>query len=85
MTRSDLALAAKKATLLAFDRVLGLGLETWAPEVDKIPPEIEALAQQRQAARGEKRWKEADALREQLLAAGYGVEDTPAGARIRKI
>jgi cysteinyl-tRNA synthetase len=85
MTRSDLALAAKKATLLAFDRVFGLGLETWAPEVDEIPPEIEALAQQRQAARGEKRWKEADALREQLLAAGYGVEDTPAGARIRKI
>jgi len=74
----------KKATLLVYDRVFGLGLETWVPAVDEIPAEIESLVQQRQAARKEKHWQEADALRVKLLAAGYEVEDTPDGPRIQK-
>ena len=84
MARSDLSPAVKKATFLVYDRVFGLGVETWVPAVDEIPAEIESLVQQRQAARGEKRWKEADALRMQLLAAGYEIEDTPGGPRIHR-
>ncbi len=84
LARSDLSPAVKKATLLAFDQVLGLGLETWAPKEEEVPPEIEALVQQRQAARREKRWQAADALRNQILAAGFTVEDTPTGPQLHK-
>lgn len=38
-----------------------------------------ALVEQRQAARTAKNWPEADALRDQIIAAGYEVEDTPEG------
>lgn len=69
--------------MLQFDQVLGLGLAGWQPVAASIPVEILALATQRQQARAEKRWQEADALRAQLKAAGYEVEDTPQGPRVR--
>jgi cysteinyl-tRNA synthetase len=37
--------------------------------------------EQRQAARARKDWAAADAVRDQLKAAGIVVEDTPAGPR----
>jgi len=81
--KSDLPDPAKKATILDFDRVLGLGLDSWLPAEEEIPDEVMALVQQRQQARAEKRWKEADALRERIERAGYRIEDTPEGPRVR--
>jgi cysteinyl-tRNA synthetase len=43
------------------------------------------LVQQRQQARIEKRWRDADALRAQIKAAGYEIEDTAQGARVRAL
>jgi cysteinyl-tRNA synthetase len=83
LVRSDLPAPVKKATLLEFDRVLGLGLKDWQPTEEVIPAEILALAEQRQAARKEKRWADADALRNQVAAAGYEIEDTPQGPRVK--
>ncbi len=83
LVKSALPDAVKKATMLKFDAVLGLRLAEWRPAELEIPAEIVALAQQRQEARAAKRWQEADALRAQLKAAGYEVEDTPAGPRVR--
>jgi cysteinyl-tRNA synthetase len=83
LVRSDLPPATKKATLLHLDGVLGLGLAEWQPAATIVPDEILALAQQRQQARAEKRWKDADALRDQIKAAGYELEDTPQGPRVR--
>ena len=83
MVKSALPAAVKKATLLEFDRVLGLGLAAWAPAEKAIPADILALVDQRQAARREKRWKDADALRDQIIAAGYILEDTPQGPRVK--
>ena len=34
-------------------------------------------------ARAERRWQEADALRDQIVAAGYEIEDTDEGPRIK--
>jgi cysteinyl-tRNA synthetase len=79
-----LAAATKKATLLQIDRVLGLRLAEWQPVEESVPETIQALAQRRQAARVEKRWREADQLRAEIQAAGYEVEDTPQGPRVTR-
>jgi cysteinyl-tRNA synthetase len=83
LVKSDLPASIKKATLLVYDRVLGLRLAEWQPPEDVIPAEILSLVEQRQAARKEKRWKDADSLRQQVTEAGYEIEDTPQGPRVR--
>jgi cysteinyl-tRNA synthetase len=83
LAKSDLSPATKKATLLEFDMILGLRLADWVPTEETVPDEITALVQQRQQARKEKRWKEADALRDQITAAGYEIEDTPQGPKVK--
>ncbi|HEX5947519.1 MAG TPA: DALR domain-containing protein, partial [Acidimicrobiales bacterium] len=59
---------------------LGLALRT---EAATAPDEVLAWAAERDAARAAKDWARADALRDQITAAGYVVEDTPSGAVVR--
>ena len=82
IAKGDLPDATKKATIVEFDKVLGLRLAEWSPTVEPIPEEIMALAQQRHEARLEKRWQEADQLRAQIAAAGYTVKDTAEGPQV---
>jgi cysteinyl-tRNA synthetase len=84
LVKSDLPDATKKATILFFDQVMGLRLAEWAPVEETIPDDVMALVEQRTAARQEKRWQDADVLRVQVTAAGYEIEDTPQGPRVRK-
>jgi len=84
LVKSDLPDATKKATVLFFDQVLGLRLAEWEPVEEVIPDEILALVEQRTEARKARRWQHADALRDQVVAAGYEIEDTPQGPRVRK-
>jgi cysteinyl-tRNA synthetase len=83
LTRSNLDPAMKKATILEFDRVLGLGLKDWHPEEIRIPEEIQVLLEARKLARVEKRWADADKIRKQITDEGFDIEDTASGARIR--
>lgn len=83
LVKSDLPPAAKKATLLLYDHVLGLGLADWKPAEETVPEHILELVQQRQLARKDKRFKDADALRIQVTEAGFDIEDTPQGPRVR--
>jgi len=63
------------------DSVLGLGRRgDVAP-----PPEILAVLEERQAARKAKDFKRADLLRDELKAEGWVIEDTPAGARLKRM
>lgn len=78
----SLSLADRTATLLDFDKVLGLGLELRKVEI--IPESIQALASLREIARKEKDWKRSDELRDLILKEGYTVLDTPTGQRIEK-
>jgi len=84
LVKSDLPPAVKKATLLVFDRVLGLGLGEWKPTEEVVPQEILDLVEQRQQARKEKRWADADALRDRVTEAGYEIMDTPQGPQVRR-
>ena len=54
------------------------GLESLAETV-AAPAGVVALAEQRQVARADRNWVEADVLRDQILAAGWVVRDVPDG------
>jgi cysteinyl-tRNA synthetase len=73
----------KRATILDFDTVFGLGLADVSEEV--IPEEITRLAEEREQARKEKEWQKSDDLRAQIESLGYEVKDTENGPRISKI
>jgi len=47
--------------------------------VESMPSEVQALLEQRQTARTEKEWARSDALRDEILALGWQVKDTPNG------
>ncbi len=65
-----------------FDQVLGvLPLQTNSEEISQ---ELQDLLAKREEARSSKNWKAADASRDAILARGYIIEDTPAGARLKK-
>jgi cysteinyl-tRNA synthetase len=82
--RGGVAPAVKRATLLRFDEVLGLGLAAWEPKAETIPPEVQALADARAAARKAKQWADADRLRGELAAHGWEMEDGAGGYRLRR-
>ena len=78
----DAAAAADAlATWETMDSVFGVG----APAEVAVPPEITALLEARQAARKAKDFKRADAIRDELKAKGWVIEDTPKGARVKRI
>lgn len=83
--RHDMTLVAgvKKATLLDFDRVLGLGLGSL--EEETVPEEVLELSRVRQEARIAKNWPLSDELREKIEALGYSVKDTEKGSSVSKI
>ncbi|MBG89252.1 MAG: cysteine--tRNA ligase [Verrucomicrobiales bacterium] len=49
-----------------------------------VPPEIQSLAEERQAARKAKDFQRSDEIRDQLAAQGWVIEDTPKGPRVKK-
>jgi cysteinyl-tRNA synthetase len=67
------------------DQVLGLGLEDtlWEGQrlEERLRPVVEGLLEDRAAARADKDFARADAIRDQLAAAGVVVEDRPGGSR----
>jgi cysteinyl-tRNA synthetase len=63
------------------DSVLGMCTVT---EAD-APPEIVALLEARQAARKAKDFKRSDAIRDELKAKGWVIEDTPKGPKLKKL
>jgi cysteinyl-tRNA synthetase len=72
---------AVAAAVLAACRAVGLVLHV---EAGAVPPEVVALADQRDAARAARDWAVADAMRDELVARGWIVEDTPQGTRVRR-
>jgi cysteinyl-tRNA synthetase len=82
--RGDLPPAVRRATLVRFDEVLGLRLAEWAPQALAVPPDVQAIAEARAAARKAKDWAEADRLRGELAAMGFEMEDQPQGYRLKR-
>ena len=63
------------------DSVLGIG----AKSETEIPAEILALAEARTVAKKAKDFKRADAIRDELKAKGWVIEDSPKGIKLKKL
>ena len=74
--------AAALAAWQKIDAVFGIGHRA---STDEAPPEIAKLLEDRQAARKAKDFKRADALRDELKAKGWVIEDTPKGPRLKRL
>lgn len=83
----------KRATILVFDKVFGLGFGKNREVGEKISvvtpldmtPEISVLLDEREQARSVQNWTRADEIRIIFEKQGFTVEDTPEGAVVRKI
>jgi cysteinyl-tRNA synthetase len=82
----ELGAPERAALLRDFDAILGLGLGTALPRAERSDsdPRIDALVEQREAARRGRDFALADRIRDALAAEGVSVEDTPAGPRWRR-
>jgi len=78
LLKSDLPNEDKLATLLDFDKVLGLNFEKEISKIGterEIPENIQKLLNERKTARDSKDWKKADELRDQIISLGFQVKD----------
>jgi cysteinyl-tRNA synthetase len=73
----------KKATLLDFDKVLGIGLENL--QKIEIPEEVSSLAESRLKAKQEKNYALSDEIRKKINSLGYEILDTKEGFEINKL
>lgn len=76
--------AAKLASLFKFDQILGLKLkETWE-QSHQIPASVSKLMEEREKARKEKDFATSDKLRQEIEQAGFTLEDTVDGVKLKK-
>ena len=76
----------KKIKLLEkFDDVLGLKIKSIKEEKVKIPKEVSDLVKKREEFRAQKKWAEADVMRERIREQGYTIKDTLHGPELEKI
>ena len=83
MLKSSMGDADKHATILDYDRVLGLSLDQ-VDKAEELPQEIKNLVAERQAARDAKDWAASDRLRDTIQNLGYLVQDTKEGMQVIK-
>jgi cysteinyl-tRNA synthetase len=84
MLKSDISGADKFATIMDFDRVLGLSLDR-VDKLEALPGDVQKLVDDRQAARAARDWAMSDQLRDAIQNMGYTVHDTKDGMKVIKI
>lgn len=83
MLKSSIPSRDKYELLMSFDSVLGLKLnEVKLQKEEPIPQEVMELVRKRDKLRKEKRWGEADRVRQEILKRGYIIEDTTEDSKI---
>ena len=68
-----------------FDRLNRVAALFGGPSGETVPEAIQELVNQRQQARRQKDFAASDAIRDKLAEQGWIVEDTPDGARVKKL
>ena len=72
------------ATILDFDKVLGLNLDIVKKENVNLDTQVEEYAKKRDEARANKDYAQADSFRKMIEDMGYKVMDTPEGTKYAK-
>jgi len=75
----------RAASGLAAWEKIGGALGFAAANDEQAPPELLALLDERQAARRAKDFKRSDAIRDDLKAKGWAIEDTAKGPRLKRV
>lgn len=86
--KADISEATKLAVIGEFDKALSLGLLSAEPEKEEPAGDtahLEELLKKRAEAKKNRDWATADAIRDEVKAAGYMIVDTPEGAVLKKI
>jgi cysteinyl-tRNA synthetase len=83
----DVSDADKKATILDFDRVLGLKLDEVQTEDEsvEIPEHVQKLLKEREIAREKQDWHTSDLIRNEIQALGFELKDTDEGQKVRRV
>jgi cysteinyl-tRNA synthetase len=84
VSRDRDALTAFKELIQEFDSILGLFVSGFPGASIDVPQDIQKMVDERQDARKSRNFKLADELRSKIDSAGYIIEDTPGGVRVRK-
>jgi len=79
------ALMAVRESFELFDSILCLFPGGFPRAAADVPEEILAMVDQRQQARASRDFARADALRDELAAKGWAVDDTPRGVRVKPL
>lgn len=82
---ADLPDGDKYALVASWDEVLGLDLEREAREGFEVPSEVQALLEERDAAREAREFDGADEIRGRLAKMGWEVMDLPGGTTVRPL
>jgi len=83
--KSNIPPTDKYDLIMDFDEVLGLSqLSAGSSQQVAIPKEIQELVSQREMLRTEKKYSEADEVRNMIEGKGYVIEDLPTGTEVRK-
>ncbi|MBL7150600.1 cysteine--tRNA ligase [Candidatus Microgenomates bacterium] len=84
LIKSNYPDSVKKASILKFDQVLGLGLLEATRQKLEVSREVKELLEKREKFRKEKKWQEADEIRKKIAKIGYQLEDNKKGSKLRK-
>ena len=89
LLKSDFLDADKLATVLDFDKVLGLDLKKNSQlsqelNIEELSQEIQNLIKTRECARREKDWAKSDELRDKIQNYGYIIKDTDSKMQVFK-
>lgn len=76
---NSLSDGVRRATILAWDNVLGLSLDTTSK---KVPEAVVQKLKERNEARKERNFEYSDTIRSELLSEGFVIEDSPEGSRV---
>ena len=73
---------AKLASLLEFDKILGLSLKSvWEDSQKPLPEDVEKLVREREQLRAAQNWEKADEIRKQIETLGFELKDTETGTK----
>jgi cysteinyl-tRNA synthetase len=80
----DFAPKQKLKLIEKFDQVLSLGVKNMEEQKIPLPNEVKALLKERESLRKQKKWAEADIIRQRIKDLGFLIEDKPEGPLITK-